>query len=149
MTPEPVASSLMRRVSAPEASEVRSKMSAWPRSRVAVVPAGAVRMTVQVVASASDEAVAASVVSVPVVSARVVSLPEVAASAVASAALEVEASVVMLVAVSAASIPAVASSACAAPGTRKEVAARAIAAKARAAARPGFRYVVGFMEGVL
>ena len=39
MTPEPVASSLMRRVSAPAASEVRSKMSAWPRSRVAVVPA--------------------------------------------------------------------------------------------------------------
>ncbi len=74
MTPEPVASSLMRRVSAPAASEVRSKMSAWPRSRVAVVPAGAVRMTAQVVTSASDEAVAASVVSVPVVSARVVSL---------------------------------------------------------------------------
>ena len=146
MTPEPVASSLMRRVRAPAASEVRSKMSAWPWSRVAVVPPGAVRMSAQVLAPSSDEVVAAS--AVPVVSARVVSLPEVAASAVASAASEVEASAVMLVAVLVASVPAVASSACAAPGARKEVAARAIAAKARAA-RPGFRCVVGFMEGVL
>ena len=47
----------------PDASEVRSKMSAWPWSRVAVVPAGAVRMTAHVLASASDEAVAASVVA--------------------------------------------------------------------------------------
>ena len=129
MTPEPVASSLMRRVSAPEASEVRSKMSAWPRSRVAVVPTGAVRMTAQAETSASDEAVAASVVAA---SASVVS---VAAASVATA--------------SAVSEPAVASpAACATPGTRKEAAARVIAAKARAA-RPGFRCFVGFMEGVL
>ena len=35
----------MRRVRAPDASEVRSKMSAWPWSRVAVVPWGAERMS--------------------------------------------------------------------------------------------------------
>ena len=125
MTPEPVASSLMRRVREPDASEVRSKMSAWPRSRVAVVPAGAVRMTAQVVASASDKAVASSVEA------------SVASAAVAAASLA-----------TASAVSAVASSAaCAAPGTRKEVAARAMAAKARAAARPGFRYFVGFMRG--
>ena len=124
MTPEPVASSLIRRVRVPDASEVRSKMSAWPRSRVAVVPAGAVRITAQVLTSASDEAVAAFAVSASAV----------VASSVATA--------------SVVSGPAVASSAaCAAPGTRKEVAARAMAAKARAAARPGFRYFVGFMRG--
>ena len=128
MTPEPVASSLMRRVSAPDASEVRSKISAWPRSRVAVVPAGAVRMTAHVLAPISDEAGAASVVAA---SASV----EFVAASVATA--------------SAVSRPTVASSAaCAAPGTRKEAAARAMTAKARAA-RPGFRCFVGFMEGVL
>ena len=94
-------------------------MSAWPRSRVAVVPAGAVRMTAQVVASASDEAVAASAVA------------SVASSVATASAVSAVAS----------------SAACAAPGTRKEVAARAMAAKARAAARPGFRYFVGFMRG--
>ena len=97
-------------------------MSAWPRSRVAVVPAGAVRMTAHVLASASDETVAAFAVSASAVVASSVATAS-AVSAVAS------------------------SAACAAPGTRKEVAARAMAAKARAAARPGFRYFVGFMRG--
>ena len=188
-TPEPVASSLMRRVSAPAASEVRSKMSAWPRFRVAVVPSGGVRMTSQVVTPPVPEAVATSVATdssavefVAAASASsaaasvvtVVAVLSVAASVVsAESALSIDASVVTVVAASvvaalsawvleaseascatssaaavsvAESSPVPASSAACAPvGARKDAAARLIAARARAAARPGLLYVVGFM----
>ena len=190
-TPEPVASSLMRRVSAPAASEVRSKMSAWPRFRVAVVPSGGVRMTSQVVTPPVPEAVAASVAadaiavesvavesvaadSLAVESVAVAPALSVAASVVsAESALSIDASVVTVVAASvvaplsawvleaseascatsstaavsvAESSPVPASSAACAPaGARKDAAARLIAARVRAAVRPGLLYVVGFM----
>ena len=194
-TPEPVASSLMRRVSAPAASEVRSKMSAWPRFRVAVVPSGGVRMTSQVVTPPVPEAVAASVaadssavasvaiesalsaaasvVTVVVVLSVTASVVTVASVVSAESALSEAASDVTVVAASvvaalsawvleaseascatssatavsvAESSPVPASSAACAPvGARKDAAARLIAARVRAAARPGLLYVVGFM----
>ena len=175
-TPEPVASSLMRRVSAPAASEVRSKMSAWPRFRVAVVPSGGVRMTSQVVTPPVPEAVAASVATdssaiefvaaasalsaaasvVTVVAALSVAASDVtvvAASVVAAlSAWVLEASEASCTVSSAAAVsvaessPVPASSAACAPvGARKDAAARLIAARARAATRPGLLYVVGFM----
>ena len=190
-TPEPVASSLMRKVSAPAASEVRSKMSAWPRFRVAVVPSGGVRMTSQVVTPPVPEAVATSVATdssaVEFVAAESVAADSLAVKSVAVApalsvatsvvsaesALSIDASVVTVVAASvvaalsawvleaseascatssaaavsvAESSPVPASSAACAPaGARNDAAARLIAARARAAARPGLLYVVGFM----
>ena len=84
-TPEPVASSLMRRVRAPDASEVRSKMSAWPWSSVAVVPWGAVRMASHEVMepeSAADEAGVPS--SVEASASAVVTLASAAVASVAA-----------------------------------------------------------------